>query len=492
MQSINKNYRAFTIALLLFMVINWEGCKKLVTVDPPVTGVNSQNVYNTDATAVAALTGIYANMVVSSNSLAAGAQSISTFCGLSADEFTLYSGVSATSNSSLYYKNQLAVNSSPSAGGEFWGGIYGTPLYSCNAAIEGLNASTTLTPAVKQQLLGEAKFMRAFFYFYLANLYGDVPLVISSNYATNASLPRTPKAQVYAQIIQDLKDAQGLLADGYIKADGQSLYANGSEQRLRPCKSAATALLARVYLYTGSNYADAITQASAVISNSSYYSLPALNSVFLANSKEAIWQLQPVVTGHNTEDGWLYVLPSTGPSTSYPVYLSPQLLGSFEAGDLRKVNGNWVNTVTSGGVTYYYPYKYKSATLNAAVTEYTMVLRLGEQYLIRAEAEAQLNQLSASILDLNVIRTRAGLPGTTATTQAALLTAIQHERQVELFSEWGHRWLDLKRTGTVDAVMGAVTLAKGNSSGWNTQQQLYPLPLGDIQKDPALVQNPGY
>jgi len=92
--------------------------------------------------------------------------------------------------------------------------------------------------------------------------------------------------------------------------------------------------------------------------------------------------------------------------------------------------------------------------------------------------------------DLNAIRTRAGLPNTIASTQPALLTAIQHERQVELFTEWGHRWLDLKRTGNIDAVMTIICSQKGSS--WSSYQQLYPLPLVDIQMDPNLVQNIGY
>jgi len=63
----------------------------------------------------------------------------------------------------------------------------------CNAAIEGLNGTTSLTPSVKQQLLGEAKFMRAFFYFYLVNLFGDVPLATSTDWQVNSFLSRTPK-----------------------------------------------------------------------------------------------------------------------------------------------------------------------------------------------------------------------------------------------------------------------------------------------------------
>jgi hypothetical protein len=120
-----------------------------------------------------------------------------------------------------------------------------------------------------------------------------------------------------------------------------------------------------------------------------------------------------------------------------------------------------------------------------------MVFRLAEQYLIRAEARAQQGNVSGSQSDLNAIRTRAGLPNTTANDKASLLTAIQHERQVEMFTEWGHRWFDLKRTGTIDAVMSVIAPAKGGGA-WNSNKALLPLPLGDLQADQNLTQNPGY
>jgi hypothetical protein len=146
--------------------------------------------------------------------------------------------------------------------------------------------------------------------------------------------------------------------------------------------------------------------------------------------------------------------------------------------------------VTVSGVTYDYADKYKIGLVNEATAEYDVVLRLGEQYLIRAEARAEENNLTGSAADLNFIRTRAGLPNTTATSQAALLAAILHERQVELFTEWGHRWFDLKRTGNLNAVMGAVTPIKGGT--WTASGALYPIPQSEITLDPKLTQNEGY
>ncbi|MBS1524864.1 MAG: RagB/SusD family nutrient uptake outer membrane protein, partial [Bacteroidetes bacterium] len=257
----------------------------------------------------------------------------------------------------------------------------------------------------------------------------------------------------------------------------------------RPNKWAATALLARAYLYTG-DWQDAQKQATAIISNTSEYGLSSLNTTFLKNSSEAIWQLQPVNLGWNTPDAQIFILRSTGPNGStYPVYLSSSLVSAFEKGDQRRTN--WIDSVAVNNTIYYYPYKYKSATLNAPVTEYTMVLRLGEQYLIRAEAEANNNDVTDALNDLNLIRNRAGLSNYSGPTdENSVLAGILHERQVELFTEWGNRWLDLKRTKNINAVMTAVASAKGTT--WNVDWQLYPIPLYDITQDPNIIQNPGY
>jgi hypothetical protein len=337
--------------------------------------------------------------------------------------------------------------------------------------------------------------MRAFCYFYLVNLYGDVPLVLATDYKQNALLARTGKDQVYQQIISDLKDAQNLLSDKYL--DGSLTAYSGTPEKVRPTKWAATALLARTYLYT-EKWTDAEAQATSVINNSTAFSLDTLNGVFLKNSKEAIWQLQPIRNGvySNTQEGAFFKLPSTGPNTTqYPVYLSNNLLNSFEPNDQRR--SKWVDSVVvsiSGVPTaFYYPSKYKIGQVNTAVAEYSMVLRLAEQYLIRAEARANVagTGLGGAIADLSSIRTRAGLSVYNGpANKDSVLNAIYHERQVELFTEWGHHWLDLKRTGKVDAVMSTVTPQKGGT--WETTDQLYPISSTELQRNPNLTQNSGY
>jgi starch-binding outer membrane protein, SusD/RagB family len=459
-------------------IILINGCKKFVEIPPPVNQLVTASVFSSDASATSAQTVIYTQMQTATESY-----NMSLCNGLLADELTNYSTVPYVI--SFYTNSMVAANNYGC-----WNSAYNY-IYQANAIIENVQNNNSISPAARMQLTGESKFIRAFWHFYLTSLYGDVPLVTTTAYATNALLPRSPRAAVYQQVITDLTDAENLLSSNYVDASDTTITID----RIRPTKWAAAALLSRAYLYIGNSWSQSETEATKVINNNSQYSLvPSLDSVFLANSSEAIWQLgTPLPTGNAaTPDGNYYILisqPQTGSAGNCSA-ISPQLLNSFEAGDMRRTH--WINSyITSSPIdTFYFPFKYKVYD-STVVTEYVMVLRLAEQYLIRAEARAQQNNLAGAASDLNVIRNRAGLPNTTAITQADLLTAILHERQVELFTEWGHRWMDLIRTGNVNNVMNLVTPAKGGNT-WNTYDQKYPIPQSEITYDHNLTQNAGY
>ncbi|HWK03275.1 MAG TPA: RagB/SusD family nutrient uptake outer membrane protein [Puia sp.] len=441
---------------------------------PIITGAG-RSTYSSDSSAIGVMTGIYSSLY----DTYAGAN-LSVLAGLSADELSPYdlSNIQFTG----YYLDALLQTGT---GTEFWN-IFYRYIAVADSAIAGLDSATGLTPAVKTQLLGEAKFVRAFCYFYLVNLYGDCPLVTGTDTAVNRQLSRSPKTQVWNQIKADATNAQSLLSPNYLDVT----LLNISGERIRPNKWAAAALLARTALYTGA-YDSAEAAAGAVINNSAEYSLEAsLNAVFLKNSHESIWQLPPTSPGLNTEDARYFIpLSSTSSYLSNLVYANSPLVQAFETGDERKVY--WIDSLTIGTSTYFYPYKYKIAAPNATVAEYEMVFRLAEQYLIRAEARARQGNVNGAIADLNIIRDRAGLPNYTGAMDiASVVKAILHERQVELFTEWGHRWLDLKRTGDIDSVMTVLTPVKGGV--WNQNWAFYPLPLSALQSDPNLVQNPGY
>jgi len=209
------------------------------------------------------------------------------------------------------------------------------------------------------------------------------------------------------------------------------------------------------------------------------------NNVFLANSKEAILQLQTANTfPYTTIEGALFIPYDSTSNPSY--YISDQLLGAFEPGDLRRTA--WVDSTDFSGAFYYYPFKYKIRNgAQGNILEYYMVLRLAEQFLIRAEARAHLSNLDGAIADLNSIRERAGLTDLPPSlTQTEVFAAVAQERRIELFSELGHRWLDLKRIDSADAVLGAI------KSTWKPTAKLFPIPASELINDANLTQNPGY
>ncbi|MBN8718399.1 MAG: RagB/SusD family nutrient uptake outer membrane protein [Sediminibacterium magnilacihabitans] len=453
----------FFTLLILVQEALLNSCKKFIEVENPVDQLNSDAVFRDSSTATSAITGIYSEMLTNRNLFSNSA--VTLYAGLSADE--LYYYMPGLKNE--FTQNQITQANHVNIDNSFWKPAYKN-IYAANLAIEKLSQSQSLSVSLKNQLTGEAKFIRAFCYFHLVNLFGDVPLVTASKYTENASSPRATMAVVYSQIINDLLDAKNSLSADYT-----------TNERVRPNKWTAVALLSRCYLYTG-NWQAAETEATTII-NSNQYSLESnLNNVFLSSSTESIWQLLPVKPGFNTYEG-LEILPIN--TFSSPTYLvTAGLLHSFETGDNRKVA--WINSRVYNNDTLYYAYKYKVPN-GASLTEYYMVFRLSEQYLIRAEAAVNQNKIPDAQADINIIRARAGLANTVANDIPSLRIAIEQERRSELFCEWGHRWYDLKRTNRANTILPAL---KGAS--WQSTDVLWPIPQPEINLNPSLTQNPGY
>jgi starch-binding outer membrane protein, SusD/RagB family len=451
---INSTCICFTIALVILMSAS---CRKLVQVDEPDDSFTSTMVFSNDSLAQAAVTGLYIKIMSSSKFLLCGAMSV--FPSLSSDELARFIPMASEeqfSSNAILASNQLInVN--------IWKAAYAY-IYQCNICIEGLNKSSGVSAEVKNRLAGEVKFMRALCYYYLINLYGDVPLALGTNADVNAMLSRTPVDQIYKQIEMDLVDAGNVLSNKKVKTV--------------PTIFTAQALLARVYLHMA-KWDKAYQMATAVINSGQFVLQTNLNDVFLKDSKETIFQLAPVQSGMNSPEGFLFV--PVGGRPAYSIINS--LLNAFESGDLRK--GSWIKSGSFNGQPYSYPNKYK-VNASTTPTEYNVVLRLAEQYLIRAEARANQNIIEDAVQDINVIRARAGLLAlsTTIGTEQCL-KAIEQERRVELFTEWGHRWFDLKRTNRVNEVLGTRT-------GWTHNDQLYPIPFSELETAPNLEQNPGY
>jgi hypothetical protein len=439
----------------LYLLAAWccSGCKKLIEVKLPEDKLITSSVFSDSTTAKAALLNIYA--------LYAAQGTYNPYIGLYSDEL----GFSSSTAQALEFLRS-AVTVTNSADLSIWKNYYLT-IYSCNDLIIQLNKNSKLPPALARQLTGEAKFLRAYTYFYLVNMYGAVPLVLQTDVNVTAVASRADSAAVYNQIKADLADAESNLSANY-QGDG----------KVRATALAATALSARVALYQR-DWARAEAAATKVIGSGLFTPLEAPANVFLANSRESILQFA-------SQNGFVATNTVMVPASGRPTYpLTNVLVNAFEPGDLRK--SAWTKSALVSNVAYYYVYKYHNRTANTASPENLVALRAGEQYLIRAEARAMQNNLTGAQADLNVIRNRAGLPNTVAATQLALISAILHERQVELFAELGHRFYDLKRTGQANAVLGAY------KTTWKTGASLLlPIPQNEIIHDQHLQQNPGY
>ncbi len=204
--------------------------------------------------------------------------------------------------------------------------------------------------------------------------------------------------------------------------------------------------------------------------------------------------------GNATYEGISFIPGSgLGGELFYDLHLtiSDNLLNAFEAGDKRKTS--WIGAAAPNAQNvpgqYYFPHKYKTGTYNRVIggtpTEFYMVLRLAEQFLIRAEAAANgAGSVTDAIDDLNMLRHRAGLSDLPyGLDQTQLLAAVAQERRVEFFCEWGHRWFDLKRTNKAAALLSQVPVKQPWQGNY---QLLYPIPSREIEFNSFLRQNDGY
>lgn len=452
------------ITALIAICFNLFGCDSFVDIDQPNSQLTADAVFESKATATAAMTDIYAQM--RDNGILTGKLSgISNLMGNYTDELVAYE--SGAYSSEPFYNNAVLASNPFILSG--WNAAY-NQIYAANAVINGLDNSTALAAPDKNQLKGEALFVRALNHFYLLNIFGDVPYITSTDYKINSTVTRMPADDLYSKITQDLLSSIDLLSQDYV-----------TDERVRPNKSAAQALLARIYLYTA-QWDKASNMASAVLNNKSVFIWENnLDAVFLKESTTTIWQFSPDYDGHNTEEGASFIFPA-GPPTL--VALSKGLIDSYAPEDLRK--SHWIKAVTEGTDTWYHANKYKQDSDTGSSLEYSIVFRTAEQYLIRAEARAHQGDLIGAKEDLNKIRNTAGLGNTTAVSDVQILEAVLQERRHELFTEYGHRFFDLRRTGKLDTTLS-------DKAGWNATDGLWPLPQSELLTNPFLTpQNPGY
>lgn len=360
-----------------------------------------------------------------------------------------------------------------------WDALY-RAIGRANIVIQKVPDVAGLTASERDDLLGQAYFVRALSYHNLVKFWGDtaasgmgVPLVlIPPQDISEAGLAtRATTGAVYTQILSDLTEAQNLLGS--------------STDEHRVTLMAVRAIRARVYLYQ-KNYAGAETEAQAVAAGG--FSLaPQYGDLFTPDgddTPEDIFRLSFDEVDYSWEG--YYYLPyevqgrgEIAPSVTLIRAYAPGFNGSpasFVTNDERgQRNISFVDP--SDGTT-----KYGSKWVTGIGAEDIHVIRLAEVLLIQAEAEARQNKLAEAEATLTPVRARAGLPaaGLNGMTQANAILAILQERRLELAME-GDRWPDLVRTGRAVSVLGIAAF-----------RTLFPIPLNELDVAPGLVQNTGY
>lgn len=318
-----------------------------------------------------------------------------------------------------------------------------------------------LSVAEKNQILGEAYFIRALGYFDLGRGWGGVQLELkpTTDLSVLKGIKRSTLDQTYDQVLADLTQAEQLLPED-------------ATTRSRAQKSAARALRARLHLYR-QQWADAENFASQVISNAKYSLVKPYKAFFTAPFQTAESVLELAYSTNDKNTYWNLWYPSSA-GGQYTLKPSDVLIAKLNN---PAIGGNR-NALIAGSGSNVYGVLYNTSSTS---TDPSYLIRIAELYLIRAEARARQGNLTDAAADLNAVRARAGLQPSTAITQADLLQAIEDENSVEFAFE-AHRWFDLVRTKRAGAVLGLT----------NTNYWLFPIPLSDILSDPDVTQNPGY
>ena len=444
--------------------------------EEPKDFLSPANFYQTEADATAAVNAVY-------NHLAAGGYYSSGIWSLGDVTSDLLqpgegAGQGRIALQTYTYDPTLGVVNN------LWREVY-TSINRANTVIERVPL-IDMNVETRERLVAEAKFLRALNYFDLVRVYGDVPLLVNETVSLeNLEVSRTATASVYDQIVTDLQDALAALPASY-----------PSDETGRATLGAARTLLARVYLYTG-EYGLAAQLAAAVLDMD--YSLEPdyadLWRVENENGPEHVFSVQfrAGVRGSGFMETFA-VRGGSSPITGFSgVIVEESFLQSFDPADTRRdVSIRTSYTFQDGTTETFEPHVWKFFDPNAGDPSDTNVnwpvMRFAEVLLIYAEAlnEANGGPTPEAYEAMNRVRDRAGLAALPdGLDQAAFREAVLQERAWELCFE-GHRWFDLKRSGTLMEVI--------TDYGQPIQDKhlLFPIPLREMDTNPELEQNPGY
>jgi hypothetical protein len=399
-----------------------------------------------------------------------------------------------------------------------WIGFYGL-INKCNLTIKEVNTNQTIvaTDAVKQQTIGEARFLRGYAYFTLVRLFGSVPLIdtLFSNPAAQNNVSQSTAAQVYAFVEADLSFAAQTLPRSW---DPRFVG--------RATSGAANGLLAKVYL-TQRKWPQAQAAAQLVMNSGQYNLSTPYDRIFREegeNSAESVFEVQATATpAIPTANGVQYAqIQGVRGSGAWDLGWgwntpSPQLEAAYEAGDPRRNRTIlYTSTPTTNFSSIYgevlpvglpnprYNNKvYSSPTFRSSIGNrfgYWMnirLLRYADVVLMFAEAANEVGGAANTAVAkaaLNSVRARARggatgiLPDVTTDDQALLREAIRRERRVELAMEHD-RFFDIVRWGIAQDVLTAA----GKTAFTNTRDGLLPIPQPQIDLSAGVLrQNPGY
>lgn len=446
----------------LLLCLGLGACDKAINVEPQ-NSISSDKGYSTKEDAAAGLLGCYDGLQGLQNST-------SSYYGAS-----FPSDVDMVSNNiievgtynttyGLIAQNQISADNVEIA--SLWQSMYDV-VNRCNYLLEESDKITD--PAfLKLVTQGEARVIRATTYMNLLGLWGGTTQGYGYSGGVGVPLRLLPTVAIGEQTAPLARAAEADVVAA-IRADLDFAIANlGIGTGTRATRNAALALRARFELRMR-NYADALKYAQMVPAVAGF----ATAALTATTTPDAIWQLYFSATDTNLYAFYWYLAPG-GRNEFDP---SPSLVSAHPAGDLRLP----INS-TSVGTTLKY-------THTATRDDYFNIVRYAEVVLTIAEAAAQTGDLITATAQLNIIRKRAGLANTTATTAGALVTDILLQRRLELAYE-GHYWFDLRRTNTVQSALGSTTTANSYNQ---TFRNLFPLPSRDINlANGVLIQNAGY
>lgn len=478
--------------LVIFVVGFAYSCTDYLDIQPKSQGIAISNtssdslLYKTASEVEAALAGTYGDFRNEYFEL-------DYFVNGDAQSDDAYAGADNPANFQIDEYSIDATNTNVSRD---WAYLYST-IGKANAVINNVDAVPDLASERKAEIKGEAMFIRAYMYFQLVQLWGDVPLQLAEVTTISVDLlpelfpvmfpPRAPQADVFAQIISDLEFA----AANVKMVQPDKGYAT---------KGAANAMLAKVYATIQPADWDKVSQYCDAVIAGGYSLLPEYDDLWNnenENSSEAIFEIN--YEGTSASGNWG---ASMFRGLDWKKFNTPSndLVKAFDdENDMIRKNASIIFLDVSGKWSDpYWPQlefpfvnKYRIFTGNSA--QNYIFIRLADILLLKAEALNELGDFSAAALYVNQIRNRVNLPNTTANSIESMRLAIEKERRLELAFE-GIRWFDLKRTGRAIAVINSAIGPNGAPLGYQLtpERLLWPIPQNELDNNTKLTQNPGY